>query len=250
MAGFVILAGGHEVRPGCEPMDRRVVAAAGGRDARVVFLPTAVAAYDPHGSMLGAVAYFASLGVEARGVPVLTREDAERAQYADAVREATLVYLGGGDPAHLLETLRGTAVWRAMLDVYERGGVVGGSSAGAMVVCEWVALPPDWTAKRTGLALVGNALVMPHYRPSRLGQLQDRARALPDGVTILGIPEQSGLLGNSAGWEAVGPEPVVVVASETVRTVAPGESVAPIPFAVNDRSPGSPASGQSCRDAP
>jgi cyanophycinase len=250
MAGLVILAGGHEVRPGCEPMDRRVVAAAGGRDARVVFLPTAVAAYNPHGSILGAVAYFASLGVEARGVPVLTREDAERPQYEAAVREATLVYLGGGDPAHLLATLRDTAVWRAVLEVYERGGVVGGSSAGAMVVCEWVALPPDWTAKRDGLALVGNAMVMPHYRPARLGQLQERARALPDGVAILGIPEQSGLLGNSAGWEALGPEPVVAVASGTARTIAPGESIAPIPFAVNDLHPGPRAAGRSCRGAP
>ena len=112
--GAIILAGGHEVRPGCELMDRRVLEAAGGTSARVAFLPTAVAAYDPQGSIRGAIAYFATLGAAAVGVPVLTREDADDPTLVAPIQQATLIYLGGGDPGHLLTTLAGSLVWSAI----------------------------------------------------------------------------------------------------------------------------------------
>jgi len=225
MTGKIILAGGHEVRPGCEPMDRVVLDAAGGATARVVFVPTAVAAYDPRGSVAGAVAYFARLGATATGAMILNRADAERVEATSGLRDADLIYLGGGDPAFLLQTLHGSAAWMAIIDAYARGAVVGGSSAGAMVVCDWVALPPAWTPAKVGLGLVHDAVVLPHYTRARQHAAEAMARALPAGIAVLGIPEQSGLLGADRAWTVVGPGPVTVFTAKQVRVGLPGEEM-------------------------
>ena len=121
MAGKIILAGGHELRPGCEEMDRRVLAAVGGRDARVVFLPTAVAHYDPVGSGRGAMAYWGRLGASCEVAMILSRADADDPRWAAMIEGGTLIYLGGGDPDVLLDALNGSRAWEAMLRAHERG---------------------------------------------------------------------------------------------------------------------------------
>lgn len=228
MPGKVILAGGNEMRPGCEEMDERVLLAAGGKDAHVVFLPTAVARYDPVGSGRGAMSYWGRLGASCEVAMILKRTDADKQEWTKMIEKADLVYLGGGDPDVLLNALAGSASWEAALRVYERGGVVGGSSAGAMVVCAQTLLPGK-RANATrpwaeGLGLVPHALVLPHYSASRASD----ARALAVGLgatethrsTVLGIAEMSGVLGDGDDWEAVGPSSVAVFQGEDARTYA------------------------------
>lgn len=83
---------------------------------------------------------------------------------------------GGGDPTHLLETLRASGIWRAMLEAYERGGVIDGSCAGAMVVRDWVGLPPSWEPRQARLGLVRRAMVMRRFQCRAWSSL-DRGRA-------------------------------------------------------------------------
>lgn len=233
MAGKVVLAGGNELRPGCEEMDRRVLQAAGGTDARVAFLPTAVARYDPHGSGRGAVAYWNRLGARCEVAMILSRADADRPEWVEMIERATLVYLGGGDPDALLDALAGSAAWAAALRVHERGGVVGGSSAGAMVVCSHTLLPgkrsdgpTPWVA---GLGLVPNALVLPHYRPEREESAADLSarlsRAVSPQASLFGIPEQQALLGCAGEWEVAGAGPITVFADGMSRSYGQAEHI-------------------------
>ena len=228
--GRVVLAGGHELRPGCEPMDRRVLREAGGRQARVVFLPTAVANYDPVGSGRGAVAYFARLGAPCEVAMILTRADADRPDMVAVIEQATLLYLGGGDTHVLLDALSGSLAWAAALRAQTGGAVVGGSSAGAMVACSHTLLParppaqgPPWVA---GLGLVAQALVLPHFEPARAALAADLAARLAGEVdaamAVLGIPEQSALLSHDGRWEVVGPGPVTVFQGGQRRAYASG----------------------------
>ena len=60
--------------------------------------------------------HFASLGIEAEVLPVRTREDADRPDLASSLQDASVVYLSGGNPAHLSDVLRDTAVWAAELN--------------------------------------------------------------------------------------------------------------------------------------
>jgi len=232
MVGNVILAGGHELRPGCEEMDRRVLEAAGGRDARVVFLPTAVAHYDPVGSGRGAVTYWGRLGARCDVAMILNRADADDPRWARMIEDATLIYLGGGDPDVLLDALRGSTAWEAMRRAYERGAVVGGSSAGAMVVCGQTLIPGrgsgtlDGVPWATGLGLVPDALVWPHYTPAKEDAATDLAARLRAAVSpslaLLGVPEQQGLLGGANGWEVAGRGPIVVLQHGRKRSYGAG----------------------------
>ena len=233
MAGTVVLAGGAELQPGCEAMDRQVLAAAGGASARVVFLPTAVARYQPQASARQATAYFGRLGAPCETAMILSREDADGPEWLAMIERGTLIYLAGGDPDSLLDALAGSAAWEAILRVYRRGGVVGGSSAGAMVVCGQTLLPGKRGAHEApwvpGLDLVPDTLVLPHYRSEGRSNAVGLAARLRNEVApatrVLGIPEQTALLGDSDRWTVAGPGAVSVFTSSGEHSYSSGEAL-------------------------
>jgi cyanophycinase len=233
MAGKIVLAGGDELRPGCEEMDRNVLQAAGGPNAEVVFLPTAAARHYPRAAARTALDYFGRLGARCTVAMILTRQDAARPEYVSMIEGGSLIYLAGGDPDVLLEVLAGSAAWVAALRVYEQGGVVGGSSAGAMAVCSHTLLPDRRAAEERpwvpGLGLVPHALVLPHYAAPRATLAATLAERLSHEVaptfSVLGIPEHVALLGSGAMWEVVGPVPVTVFTAGRQRAYRPGEPV-------------------------
>ncbi len=72
-----------------------------------------------------------------------------------------MVYLTGGDPWYLVQSLRGSATVEALKHVMERGGIVAGSSAGAMALCQWVrGRGSGW---QEGLGLVPGVAVIPRH---------------------------------------------------------------------------------------
>ncbi len=77
------------------------------------------------------------LGVEQVVVDVRTRADADNPAFAAAIGGAGLIYLSGGNPAYLAETLRDTAVWHAIVAAHQVGAAVAGCSAGAMALSDW-----------------------------------------------------------------------------------------------------------------
>ena len=136
MNGPVALVGADEFLPAMAALDAELLAATGRRRPRVAILPTASA---PDGeetfrrwAAMG-IEHFSGLGAETEAVLVRDRAEADDPANVQAVAEADLVYLSGGDPGHLLRALAGSAVWSAALDVHRRGGVLAGCSAGAMV---------------------------------------------------------------------------------------------------------------------
>src|SRR5438309_624552 len=77
---------------------------------------------------------------------------------AASIRQSRLIYLLGGFTGYLGETLANSASYRAMLTAYEAGAVIAGSSAGAMMLCQYYFDP----AKRQiveGLNFVPNTCV-------------------------------------------------------------------------------------------
>jgi cyanophycinase len=74
--------------------------------------------------------------VETLVVP--SRRDANTAEVDTVVRRAEVVFFAGGDQCTYVNAYAGTAVTRAVDAVWARGGVVGGTSAGAMVQGEHI----------------------------------------------------------------------------------------------------------------
>jgi cyanophycinase len=142
-------------------------------------------------------------------VLVRDRADADDHAHAQAIGEADLIYLSGGKPGHLSETIAGSRVEAALLAAHERGAVIAGCSAGAMVLAErhfelrgrklfW---PLRWCA---GLGLVPGASILPHYDawPEPLSAML--VLQSPRGSAVLGIDEETALVGRDGSWQVHG----------------------------------------------
>jgi cyanophycinase len=159
------------------------------------------------------------LGVEQVVLDVRTREDADRSDIAAQVAGAGLIYLSGGNPAFLAETLRGTAVWQAIVEAHEAGAALAGCSAGAMALSDWAPRMRELRSDDpTGLGLVPHVRVIPHF-DRMLAWVPDMLRnallKLPEGSTLLGIDEETALVGGPHEWEVQGRQSVWVLGEGT-----------------------------------
>jgi cyanophycinase-like exopeptidase len=151
----------------------------------------------------------ARLGVEQIILNVESRADANDEAVAALVDGAGLIYLSGGHPAFLAETLRDTAVWRAIEATWRAGAALAGCSAGAMALGEWV---PTFRTPRAdkgvaGLGLLPGLRVIPHFDAffSKAPDVVSRFLAGGEsGATLIGIDEETALVGGPHEWEVQG----------------------------------------------
>lgn len=124
--GHLVLVGGGDKPP--EAM-AKFVELAGGADAPIVVVPTASRGPD---TIPYYVDLFHGLGVrDVVGVDVRSPADARRPDVVAAIERARGVFFAGGDQVWILTAFRGSPALDAIRRLYfERGGVVGGTSAG------------------------------------------------------------------------------------------------------------------------
>jgi cyanophycinase len=205
--------------------DLRAIARAGGPDAPIAVLPTA-AAPDRNEARAGrnAVRWFRSLGAsQVDVVAVVDPASANDASLAAQLRQARLIYMLGGFPGYLAETLRGSLCWGAVLQAHAAGAVLGGSSAGAMVLCSHY-YDPQSSNTRVGLDLLPGCCVIPHHDRFGGGWIKELAERLP-GSILIGIDERTGMLSDASGlWTASGAGKVTLYDHGRQDAYAQGES--------------------------
>jgi cyanophycinase len=207
IAGTLALVGGGEWLPGCD-FDRELLSLSGGKE--VLVLPTAAAYEHPGRAVATAEKWFAGLGGSVRGLMVLNHADACEPANAMAVRDAAFIYLSGGSPLHLLSALKGSAVLEAIEAAWHGGGVVAGSSAGAMVLCDPM-IDPRGGAYTVGLGLLEQMAVVPHHDPDATTHLWRTLDLAPEGLAVIGIPEKTALVRAPGGqWRELGEGRVTV----------------------------------------
>ena len=203
MAGEIVLAGGDEFRSGCVEMDSYILRTAGTQPPRALVLPTA-AVTGPRKAAADGVRHFSRLGALAAELMVLDRTQAEDESFIGPLVGSSLIYFTGGSPEHLLATLRDSKLL-ASLEKEKRGGaVVGGSSAGAMVMGSFMKLPSsaEWVR---GLGIVEGLGVLPHHERSDPAAVSiELAATAPPGLKVLGIDAQTCCFGNPGSWTVLG----------------------------------------------
>lgn len=203
--GYLLLAGGAEFGGPMSAVDARAIELAGGLDAPICIIPTAAAPDNNH-QRAGkhGIRWFRSLGVKnVFSVDVIDAASANDSSLAASIRTSRLIYLPGGFPRHLGETLTNSVCWQAVLEVYQQGGVIAGSSAGAMVLCEHYYDPHEKELLR-GLNLIPNACVLPHHNNFGKTWAGPLAELLPD-TTLIGIDEYTGMLKDvDSRWQVHG----------------------------------------------
>lgn len=192
MPGYIALVGGYEFRSNCLEMDRAILNRLG-TSPQILVLPTAAAFESPRQAAHNGVQHLKRLGAKADSLYILKRDDTQSEDYAAQIDKVQGVYFAGGDPVHLLETLRGSKIWGAIVGMYERGGLIAGSSAGAMVMGGQMWAPGEgW---RVGLGLVPNIAVIPHHATVGARWNADQlAQTVAPGTTLVGIDEATALL--------------------------------------------------------
>ncbi len=162
MPGYLLLEGGAEFGGLMKEPDRRAMELAGGLAAPVRILPTA-AAPDHNHQRAGnnGVNWFRRLGAsDVAAIPVIDTASANDPALATELRHAGLIYLLGGFPGYLGETLKGSLCWQVMLEAYADGALLAGSSAGAMVLCQYY-YDSERQQAVEGLNLLPNTCVLP-----------------------------------------------------------------------------------------
>ncbi len=225
--GFVLLEGGNEFMIGMAAADKRAIEAAGGRKAPIRVIPAA-AAPDNNDRQAGAngVAWFQSLGADnVRSVPVIDRASADQPDLARELESAKFVFMLGGFTRYLAETLADSRVREAMRIAHRAGAVIGGSSAGAMVLCE------HYFDQGSGQALPGlnflqGCCVLPHHNRFGKNWAPRLSRLLP-GASLIGVDEETGLLndGPAGEWTVYGKGVVTVYKPESQTVFGHGEQL-------------------------
>ncbi len=169
---------------------------------------------------------FSALGAAVETPRVVDRESANDQRYAQQVAEADWVYLGGGYAHVALPILQGTKVMEALLSARERGALISGASAGAMMMGTQAIVitpelledvgkywesgaPPEWDPPAPplipALAWLPKTIVAPHFDRPWFSRQWLKRDFLPAGFTLLGIDERTTLAQDTNGkWEVSG----------------------------------------------
>ncbi len=191
--GTLFVCGGGSLPP---QVLTAFVDAAGGADAKLVLIPGASLAADAPESVEAQIARWGERGV--RDVTVLHSRDraqAERDEFVAPLRRATAVWFGGGDQKRLAEVYVGTLVEHELIALLARGGVVGGTSAGAAIQSRVMIAGgnPEPTIG-LGLDLFRGAIVDQHFRArKREPRLAAAVRQHP-ACTGFGVDEGTALV--------------------------------------------------------
>jgi cyanophycinase len=222
--GYLLLEGGAEFGGQMRDPDLKAIELAGGFDAPIRIIPTAAAPDNNH-QRAGdnGIRWFQSLGAkDVVSLPLIDKPSASDSEIAKSLRSAKLIYMLGGFTGYLGETLAGSRAWGAALEAYQDGAVIAGSSAGAMVMCEFY-YDPSQGKVVSGLNLVPDSIVLPHHNTfgkswaSRLLEISQ--------VTLIGIDEQTGMIDDSAGtWTVHGRGDVTLYRHNRVETHQAGKS--------------------------
>jgi L-asparaginase / beta-aspartyl-peptidase len=145
------------------------------------------------------------------------REQANQPEFVAPLKNATAVWFGGGRQRRLSEAYSGTAVERELVAVLRRGGVVGGTSAGAAIQSKVMIQSGGPTPViAQGLDLAKGVIIDQHFLArNRLPRLIEATRTHPDRLGI-GVAESTAALIRNDHMQVIGRSHVVVVTPKTV----------------------------------
>ena len=229
--GAVALVGSGEFLPLMDEVDLALLSRLP-PGARVAIVPTASA---PDGDAVFerwlrmGVEHFTRLGALAEPISLKTRADAEDARISDRIAKADLVYLSGGKPAYLRDALRETPAWQAIAAVHERGGVVAGCSAGAMVLAETMLDFPNPARTTPALGLAPGLTVIPHFDeiPRMAGGFLSQVLRMvgTHETAVVGVDGGTALVCSDGRWIVLGRGGVTVLNGPSRGRYAAGQAV-------------------------
>jgi cyanophycinase len=217
--GVLILIGGREEKQG----ERIILAEVARRTGGGRLVVATLASEEPEAQWTRYARAFAELGVaDVAHLAIADRQDAMAPHAADALAGATAVFFTGGDQLTLVAKIGGTALLAHIRELFERGGLVAGTSAGAAAMGE-VMLVANGQQDEThrvegafhmarGLGLVTDLIIDQHFaQRARIHRLLGAVGENP-GVLGIGVDEDTAVVVHPQDcFEVIGSGAVYVV---------------------------------------
>jgi len=171
------------------------------------------------------------LDVDSIFLPIFTREDASNPEYVTLIRDSALMYMSGGDPHYLAETLMDTPLWEAIQENWSTGASLAGCSAGAMVLSSHI---PNFRLLKksptSGLNLLPEIRVIPHFNKFFKWIPESAAKVLlhvPDDSILIGVDELTAIVRRAGDdhWLVVGEAKVHVLKGMPDQQLTDGQQI-------------------------
>ena len=229
--GHLFIIGGGERD---EPLMRRFIALAKAFDAGKIVVFT-MATSVPDEVRQSTLAEYERYGVKDVAVYHLTREEALKPDAPKILDGAGGVFFTGGDQALLTAVLLGTPVLARIREIYEKGGVIGGTSAGAAVQSEfmitgnekrtnneegtWEVILAGDVEHTEGFGFVKNAVIDQHFVTRRRHNRLIAVVLEHPTLVGVGIEESTAVLVRPDGkYEVLGEGQVIVYDARRAKT--------------------------------
>ena len=230
--GSLVICGGGSLP---EAVLERFVQLAGGDRGKLIVIPTASSKVGDS-DQEALVSRWSELGIG--NVSILharNRTEADSPAFTEAIDQATAVWFGGGQQSRLADTYVGTATEQAVLKLFRRGGVVGGTSAGAAIQSKvMIQSGSPVPVIATGIDLLGGSIIDQHFlKRNRFNRLLHAVRSHPDRIGV-GIAESTAVVHQRGECEVLGDSFVTIVSAKdgphslSVETLRSGQSF-PLP---------------------
>ncbi|MFZ1279683.1 MAG: cyanophycinase [Ignavibacteriaceae bacterium] len=170
--GKLVIVGGEQTND----IVKKYVELAGGCNAKIIVIPNAGS--EPKYWSEVQVKEFTDLGAQAEYL-LFTRQTADDEVNLKKMDWANAVFFLGGDQSDLARDMLGTKLLEKVFGIYNNGGVVGGSSAGAAIMSEvmitgnelinkdstvsFVTIEKGNVEVKTGFGFLKNAIVDQHF---------------------------------------------------------------------------------------
>jgi cyanophycinase len=171
------------------------------------------------------------LDVDSIFLPIFTREDASNPEYVTLIKDSALMYMSGGDPHYLAETLMDTPLWEAIKENWSTGASLAGCSAGAMVLSSHI---PNFRLLKksptSGLNLLPEIRVIPHFNKFFKWIPESAAKVLlhvPDDSILIGVDELTAIVRRAGDdhWLVVGEAKVHVLKGMPDQQLTDGQQI-------------------------
>lgn len=130
--GYLFIIGGGERPPSM--MKRFIELGGQSSGGKIIIFP--MASSQPVESGQSMVEEFKGYGIQDVEYHILNREQALNEESVNILDNVKWIYFPGGDQSRLTKALVDTPIHRRLLEIYEKGGIIGGTSAGAAVMSE------------------------------------------------------------------------------------------------------------------
>jgi len=216
--GKLVIVGGAEDKEGDRLILKEFVRIAKGPKARIVVMTAATDKPEETGAEYRKA--FKDLGVDdVRVVDVSQRDDALSEGSLETIEKATGLYFTGGDQLHVTSLMGGTPMQKLIYERYEKGLVIGGTSADAAMMGNSMIIGGGGEENPRmgvveigpGMDLLSGAIIDTHFsHRGRHGRLLAAVAHYPQDLG-LGLDEDTAMIVNKNEFEVIGTGAVTVI---------------------------------------